>query len=380
MEVECALVVAWGSRGRATTSVEDVARRGNDLPARPWAKSSRGGGFALPRRRGFEGVIDPARGFLYLPTFPSPRATADRRSPPMRPPTATARWLLPIIACGIATAGCRLVGSGMLATDAATANRAATPAGSKPAPRTIHLEVLFIRCADDDPKFRDQLWNHVDEQALGDSLRRSLNANGMRVGIVTGDLPPEVADRLAAASADEAVGEIAGVDPALARRLLQVLPGRRSELVTATRLTNLVLLEQADGEVRGGTYAEATPQFAIEARPAADGRITLEAMPEIKHGPVEKSWVGEDGMFRLETGQRRHRMEHLGVDVTLPPGGMLLIGCAGQPSTTVGDGLLRDHGGGGDRGTMRLLVIRPLARSVDPVFASTTAGGDPSVE
>ena len=30
----------------------------------------------------------------------------------MRPPTATARWLLPIIACGIATAGCRLVGSG----------------------------------------------------------------------------------------------------------------------------------------------------------------------------------------------------------------------------------------------------------------------------
>jgi hypothetical protein len=218
----------------------------------------------------------------------------------MRPPTATARWLLPIIACGIATAGCRLVGSGMLATDAATANRTATPAGSKPAPRTIHLEVLFIRCADDDPKFRDQLWNHVDEQALGDSLRRSLNANGMRVGIVTGDLPPEVADRLAAASADEAVGEIAGVDPALARRLLQVLPGRRSELVTATRLTNLVLLEQADGEVRGGTYDEATPQFAIEARPAADGRITLEAVPEIKHGPVEKSWVGEDGMFRLE--------------------------------------------------------------------------------
>ena len=59
---------------------------------------------------------------------------------------------------------------------------------------------------------------------------------------------------------------------------------------------------------------------------------------------------------------------------------MLLIGCAGEPSTTVGDGLLRDHGGGGDRGTMRLLVIRPLARSVDPVFASAAAGGDPSVE
>jgi hypothetical protein len=29
---------------------------------------------------------------------------------------------------------------------------------------------------------------------------------------------------------------------------------------------------------------------------------------------------------------------------------------------------------------MRLLVIRPLARSVDPVFASAAAGDDPSVE
>lgn len=298
----------------------------------------------------------------------------------MRPPTATARWLLPIVACAIATAGCRLVGSGMLATDAMTADQAAAPARSKPAPRTIHLEVLFVRCAEDDVQFRDGLWNHVDEQALGDPVRRALNANGMRVGIMTGDLPAEVADRLAEASAGEAVGDVAGVDPALARRLMQVLPGRRSELVTATRLENLVILEQADGAVRGGTYHEATPQFAIEARPAADGRIRLEAVPEIKHGPVEKSWVGEDGMFRLETGQRRHRMEHLGVDVTLPPGGMLLIGCAGDPSTTVGDGLLRDHGGGGDRSTMRLLVIRPLARSVDPVFASAETGGDPSAE
>ena len=80
-------------------------------------------------------------------------------------------------------------------------------------------------------------------------------------------------------------------------------------------------------------------------------------------------------MFRLEAGQRRHRMEHLAIDVTLPTGGLLLVGCAGDPATTVGDGLLREHVEG-DHGTLRLIAIRPLARSVDPAFADAATGND----
>lgn len=72
-------------------------------------------------------------------------------------------------------------------------------------------------------------------------------------------------------------------------------------------------------------------------------------------------------MFRLETGQRRYRMEHLGIDVTVPAGGLLLVGCAGEAATTVGDGLLRNQDGG-DHGPVRLIVIRPLARTTDPAF------------
>ena len=161
------------------------------------------------------------------------------------------------------------------------------------------------------------------------------------------------------------MGDVAGIDPTRSRRLLQLLPGRRSELVTATRLPHLVLLEQCAGEVCGGTFHDATPLLALEATPAADGRVRLEAVPEIKHGPVEKSWAGEDGMFRLA------------VDVTLPTGGLLLVGCAGDPATTVGDGLLREHGEG-EQGTLRLIAIRPLARSVDPAFAAAGTESDDS--
>lgn len=288
----------------------------------------------------------------------------------MRPPPATAPRLLPIVALVVVTGGCSVLTTAMVDRGPAVDIPAADTAAVKPPSRTIPLEVTFVRCDDDDADLHEELWRHVDEQVIDDARRRALNANGLRAGVVTGHLPAEFAARLAA-SADEPA-DVAGIDPARARRLLNLLPGRGGELVTAHRLPSLVLFEQRDGEVRGATFHDATPEFTLDARPAADGRICVELVPEVRHGPVEKSWAGEDGMFRLETGQRRHRMEHLGIVVTVPPGGLLLVGRAGDAATTVGDGLLRDRGDG-DHGTVRLLAIRPLARTTDPAFAEPFA-------
>ncbi|MBM4010528.1 MAG: hypothetical protein FJ286_03980 [Planctomycetes bacterium] len=281
----------------------------------------------------------------------------------MRPPPATVPWLLPLLV--IAAGGCAIVGETSPRIDTVDADDPRLTSAAKPAQRTVPVEVLFLRCAADDPLLHDDIWTHVDEQAVDAERRRALNANGLRVGVVSGRLPPAFVERLAT-SADAA--DMVGGDAPGARRRLQLLPGRGSELVTAARLPSLVILEQRDGSVRGGTYHDATTQLALDAHPAADGRVRLEMVPEIRHGPVEKSWAGEDGMFRLETGQRRHRLDYLGVEVTLPLDGMLLIGPAGAPSSSVGDGLLRDQGEGN---TVRLLVIRPLGRSLDPVFAGS---------
>ena len=295
----------------------------------------------------------------------------------MRPTPANAPWLLPILASAVAVAGCRLLGPGLVVNDVAiTEAPVAVDARQKPAARTIHLEVLFVRCNEQDKALCEEIWTFVDERALSDPACRALNANGLRAGIVTGHLPPHLAERFASnEAAAAAAADIAGLDAALTRRLLQLLPGKRSEIVTASRLQSVVLLEQCDGEVRGSTFHDVTAEMAVEARPAADGRVRIEAVPELRHGPVEKSWVGEDGMFRLETGQRRHRMDHVGIDVTVPQGSMLVIGCAGDASATVGDVLLREHGRG-DRSTMRLLAIRPLDRAADPLFAPADPGGE----
>ena len=272
-------------------------------------------------------------------------------------------------------AGCRLVGLGPQGggSESVAADSADGTALPRASSRTIPLELLFVRCDEHDAQLRDELWQFVDEQAFDADLRRRLAANGLRVGIVGSDLPSHLAARFTAATAAEPTGGSLPTDAAISRRLVRLLPGRRGEIVMASGIPELVLLEQADGSVRGGTYHDASPLLEVRVKPAADGRVEIEGVPEIRHGPLEKSWVGEDGMFRLETGQRRHRLEHLAFTARLHREGMLVVGCGGDGDTaTAGDCLLRDHDRG-DRTTIRLLAIRPLAETVDPLFASAAA-------
>jgi hypothetical protein len=280
-----------------------------------------------------------------------------------------------MILLGLAGVGCRFIdaGAGTTATD-----QAATRAAGKPAARTIPLEILFVRCDAHDPAVRDELWSFADEQFLATAVRGRLAANGLRVGIVGDHLPAHLAGRFTGAGDDLAGSGTLATDAALARRQLWILPGRRSEIVTASGIRELVLLERSGDEVHGATYRDASTTLVIEARPAADGRVRITAVPEIRHGPHEKSWVGEDGMFRLETGQRRQRLEQLQFTATLPRDGMLIVGSAGADSASLGDCLLRDHDRG-DGTSIRLLAIRPLADTVDPLFASAEPGAEASL-
>jgi hypothetical protein len=266
----------------------------------------------------------------------------------------------------VATTGCRFL-TGTAATTATV--------GSSPRPtqqqarRTVQLELLFVRHDAHDAELVTDLWTHGDEQFLDAEVRDRLAANGLRVGIVGDHLPPHLASRLTAEASTPASDSELATDAAISRRRLQLLPGRRGEIVTNGGVRELVLLERGTDGVSGATYRDATTIFSIEASPAANGCVQITVTPEIKHGPLEKSWVGEDGMFRLETGQRRHRLEHLSFVATLPRDGMLVIGSVGNDSASVGDGLLKDSERDGGT-SVRLLTVRPLADTVDPLFTS----------
>jgi len=266
--------------------------------------------------------------------------------------------------------GCR----GGLRSDASS-EPAATVASDRPraAPKTIPLELVFVRHETNDPVLRDELWNLADEQVFDEPLRRRLQANGLRAGVITAQLPPHIAERFLPPSVapGESLPAALPDNPALVRHLLRLLPGRSSDVMAATGLDELVLLEHDGESVRGRTYHDASTLFALRSWPAADGRVRLNLAPTIKHGPMERSWVGEEGMFRLEAGQRRDALAGLTFEATVPTGSMIIVGCGGEPASTAGDAFFRDRAGA--RSGQRLLAIRPLAhaQSLDPMFTPT---------
>jgi len=268
-------------------------------------------------------------------------------------------------------AGCR---SGLRHDPAITK---AAAESMRPAPRTIPVEFVFVRHDEHDHVLRDELWELVDEQVLDHGLRARLAANGLRAGVVTARLPPHLAARFlpSAPAAGETLPAALPDNPALVRHTLRLLPGRSSDVLAATGLGELVLLEREEGTVRGTTYRDASPLFGLKAWTAADGRVRLRLAPTIKHGPVERTWVGEDGMFRLEAGQRRDLLEQLAIEAVVPGGSMLVVGSAGESASTAGDAFFRDRSGGGQR--LLAIIPAPLAAPVDPMFAPAAAA-DPA--
>lgn len=298
--------------------------------------------------------------------FRPPRVAASHRGGPVRRPDQPGRILA--VATGlavIASAGCRLAPHGTADRAAAPVERALVGPRRPPASRPLEVDVVFLRHEPHDAVFGADLWTLVDEQAIDERTRRQLSANGLRGGVVIGDVPAPLASRLA-----EAAGEPA-LDAPGTLRVLQLLPGRRAEIVATTLRPELVVLENDGETVRGTTYHDASGVVAIRAWPAADGRMRIEAVPELKHGPSRRTWVGEEGAFRLETGQSSHRLDRLAVTVDLPPHGLLVIGCRPDAPSSVGEAILEERPADAVA-SRQLLVISPRAAAIDPVFATAT--------
>lgn len=266
-----------------------------------------------------------------------------------------------------AAAGCHVLPHADTAR--ATSDPTAAAARRAAPPPPLELEVVSLRHEPHDPLLGAALWDLVDEQAIDEATRRRLAANGLRGGVVTAGVPAPLAERLEAAAREPAL------DAPGTLRVLRLLPGRRAEVMATSMRPDLIVLEHDGETVRGATYHDASGLVALRAWPAADGRVRIEAVPEFKHGPARRTWVGEEGAFRLETGQCRRRLDQLGLSVELPARGLLVIGCAPDAPSSVGEALLQERQG--DAGAMRqLLVISPRHGMVDPLFTGPAPDPD----
>ena len=243
-------------------------------------------------------------------------------------------------------------------------------------PGSAVLEVFSIRLPPGEPDLSSRVWEDVDEQHFPIEVRRKLEKNGFRAGILAGQIPSSLSRLLDLKGKLSAGGDVQRVkiaDIATPARVssqhLQTHPGQRYEITASGMIEKMPVLVSEGGEIRGLTYEQAQGIFALHVDPQPDGRVQLELVPEIHHGENRQHWVGDQAIFRLETGRPKRAFEELKLTAVLGPGAMLLLGSQPNRQGSLGHYFFSESNGRDDRPDQKLILVRLSQTQHDDLVA-----------
>lgn len=237
------------------------------------------------------------------------------------------------------------------------------------APDAVVLDIGFASLGLSDAETYTAIWNVTDEQSIEPELRRSLEANGLRVGIFGQQLPAELRGLLdAKPNLLEAItaGGTGELELDGGRQQLPVRAGHRSIIKASQIYQRLPVLISEDGTVRGQQLVDARCVLSLKSFPLGDGRVKLVLTPEIEHGENKTRWLGSEGMMIQQTAQDRLVLDRLRWEVVLRPGETMLVGPQGD-NRGLGEYFFAHKSGGNVQ--RRLLVVRFSQTQFDDLFA-----------
>ncbi len=247
------------------------------------------------------------------------------------------------------------------------------------APDVVTLEIFSAPAALDDPNL-NALWPHVNEQPIPPELRKKLAQNGLRMGVIGGNVPDALAALLKVTgtpiSAEERTLVPMETEPGVVLRMLQPRPGKRHELVVSSVHPRIALLQSVGGMVEGKTYEQAEGRMVLRVFPEEAGRARLELTPELQHGELRTQTTGSDGMFIWKPEREKQVFAELKVENTLAPGEMLVMTCLPERASSVGYHFFMQPKA--EKPTLRLWVIRLAQAGPDRAFADWAAAENPS--
>jgi hypothetical protein len=200
----------------------------------------------------------------------------------------------------------------------------------------IVCELAYVQWEPRPVEKDQQFWHAVDEQFVPAEVRRRLEENGLRIGLISGTLPAELRDKLAA-TADPVAALTAEEMPRgvemLSRRekrqcrlgiseLVEVLPERPGP--------GVVLWREETG-VRGAEFDRPRGFFTLTAHSHHDGRLRLELVPGLDYGTPRSRMIGNPGIWRIDVRRDRKLFELLAVDVVVRPGQTLVVTSTPEP-------------------------------------------------
>lgn len=245
-------------------------------------------------------------------------------------------------------------------------------------PKRCDLTIRTVRAPLGDPSVDEAVWQAADEVAIADEETRSvLEANGLRLGVITGPLPAELESRINAPPPNrvDTVEVVRGEGEGI---LVRLTP--ESEAPTETSL-----LQHRQGRAVGKVYQDLRGLFRISASHDGPDGVALRLVPELHHGAVQRRFNADPNadpfapqQFLMKDGQQEDTLRDLAANVSLRPDQVLVLGCRSDRPSSLGYVLMCDPEKGSDRMIQKLVLITGR-RNMDSQVAKSRSRTTPTV-
>jgi hypothetical protein len=220
-------------------------------------------------------------------------------------------------------------------------------------PRKCMLRVAILNRSLHEGAINEAVWKVADEQAIAPEARRALEVNGLRIGQISGELPPELEAVLTAPPPHK-------VEPAT----FLLDDGEQTLVNISEPVDQVSLLLNRANRPYGKDFLSASGYFRVTAGHDGTNGISLRLTPEIHHGPVQRSFqpIASPSPYspqelRINDGQQEESLRDLAADLILEPGQVAVIGCRPDQERSLGAFLFTQAESHGDQRRQKLILI-----------------------
>lgn len=220
-------------------------------------------------------------------------------------------------------------------------------------PKKVALQMAVVSRPFRDPLVNEVVWRAADEQAVSSEERRALQANGLRMGRIVGDLPREL----------EAV--FSAPPPNKVEPVTFLVPEGTQELFTLSdEVEQASLILNLDGRVTGRDYDHASGHYRVTPEHYGGNAVVLRLTPEVHHGTVQRSFQAlqqptpyAPQEFKIADAQKQESFRDLAVRLIVEPGQVIALGCLPEQERSLGAFLFSASSDQVDQRTQRAVLI-----------------------
>ena len=192
--------------------------------------------------------------------------------------TPAALALLGLAGCNQARSDLRQKADQVTAT-VFNVNSSDARAGERIEPKFCKLDSAIIARPAGDHLVESSLWAVADEQAIGAEVRQAFEVNGLRIGIVTGDLPADVTE------------SFHSKPPQVETQWVHIaLPdGEHTPIVLGEPIEAATLFLNRGGKIDGRDYHDALGRLIVTPKQAGPHDVEVRLVPQLQHGAKRRT-------------------------------------------------------------------------------------------